>query len=241
MPKDQIKDLVNEFDNRVKFHEMDASFKQLEVPPFDLKDTLKQKKEAGIANFWQRAIINHPNISKHISEKDRVILQALVDIRCTLHEDHGFGFDLTFVFEKSNPYFLEEEIVKKFIMSRQNVIDKMESTKINWKDCQNPTRKKVKKKRKGKKIAVEVACDSFFTFFDQVRMPTDEDLKKGNLTIVREDLEAHQPGDEDILDENNEQIKTKRTEPSKESQESPSEQEKQMQEEDVGERMDRDY
>ena len=98
-------------------------------------------------------------------------------------------------------------------MSRQNVIDKTESTKINWKDCQNPTRKKVKKKRKGKKIAVEVGCESFFTFFDQIKMPTDEDLKKGNLTIAREDLEANQPGDVDILDEKND-AKSKKTEAS---------------------------
>lgn len=74
MSKDQIKDLCNEFDNRVKYHEMDASFKQLDVPHFDVRDTIKHKKDGGIANFWQRAITNHPNISKHISEKDRVIL-----------------------------------------------------------------------------------------------------------------------------------------------------------------------
>ena len=210
MPKEQIKDLVNEFNNKVKVHEMDPNFKDIDVPVFDIKDTLKQKDPiTTIANFWKRAIINHPNISKHISEKDRVILQSLIDISCTLHEDNGFGFDLAFTFQKSNPYFLEEQIVKKFVMSRQNVIDKTESTKINWKDCQNPTRKKVKKKRKGKKIAVEVACDSFFTFFDQIKMPSDEDLKKGILSIKREDLEANQPGDEDILDEHGDKIQEK--------------------------------
>mgnify|MGYP006113461901 CR=1 FL=1 len=52
MPKEQIKDLVNEFNNKVKVHEMDPSFKEVDVPPFCLKDTLKQKKDGGIANFW---------------------------------------------------------------------------------------------------------------------------------------------------------------------------------------------
>ena len=36
-------------------------------------------------------------------------------------------------------------------MSRTNVIEKTEGTKINWKEHMNPTIKKVKKKRKGKK------------------------------------------------------------------------------------------
>jgi hypothetical protein len=54
---------------------MDPNFKDIDVPVFDIKDTLKQKDpKTTIANFWKRAIINHPNISKHISEKDRVIL-----------------------------------------------------------------------------------------------------------------------------------------------------------------------
>ena len=85
-------------------------------------------------------------------------------------------------------------------MGRPNVIEKTESTKINWKDCQDPTRKKVKKKRKGKKVPVEVTCDSFFTFFDQIKMPSDDDLKAGKLKIVREDLEQHQEGDIDVID-----------------------------------------
>ena len=52
MSKDHIKDLVAEFDQRVKIHEMDPSFKQFYVPPFEVKDTIKQKKDGGVANFW---------------------------------------------------------------------------------------------------------------------------------------------------------------------------------------------
>lgn len=64
-----------------------------------------------------------------------MILQALVNIKVNLHENYGFGFDLVFYFEKNNPYFLEEKISKSFTMGRPNVIEKTESTKINWKDC----------------------------------------------------------------------------------------------------------
>lgn len=59
-------------------------------------------------------------------------------------------------------------------MSRGNVIDKTVGTKINWKEHMDPTIKKMKKKRKGKKITVDVKVDSFFTFFDEIKMPTDE-------------------------------------------------------------------
>ena len=65
-----------------------------------------------------------------------------------LHQDYGFGFDLAFYFPKDNAYFLEDILVKKFVMSKPNVIERIEATRINWKDDnRNPTIKKVKKVR----------------------------------------------------------------------------------------------
>ena len=74
-------------------------------------------------------------------------------------------------------------------MSKLNMIEKCEQTKITWKDGQDPTRKKVKKKRNGKRVTVDIASQSFFKFFDQMRMPEDEDLKMGKLIVRRSDLE----------------------------------------------------
>jgi hypothetical protein len=165
MPQDTFKDLIEQFDQHIKKYEHDLKHMD-EVTPCNVNDTIISKKNQSVANFWQRAMLNHPNLSQYISDKDRVILQSLVDIQVTLHEDYGFGFDIKFTFEDKNPYFLEDVLVKKFVMSRQNVIEKTEQTKINWKEGFDPTRKKVKKKRKGKKVTVEAACDSFFTFFD---------------------------------------------------------------------------
>jgi len=141
-------------------------------------------------------MVNHPNIGELISEKDREILKHLKDITVNLHEDYGFGFDINFTFDSPNPYFIEENLQKKFVMSRANVIEKVEATKINWKDGCNPTLKKVRKKRGGKKMMVNVACPSFFSFFDQIHMPSDDDLKQGKLVIIREDVEK----DEGALD-----------------------------------------
>lgn len=62
-------------------------------------------------------------------------------------------------------------------------------------------------------------------------MPSDEDLQVGNLTIVREDLEQPQTGDEDVID----------GKPALKTDPDASELEQKLIEEDVGERMDRDY
>ena len=144
--------------------------------------------DKGVDGFWLKAMVNHPNLSAYISEKDRAILQYLKNITLTLHEDYGFGVDIVFTFQK-NHYFLEEFLTKKFVMSKSNVIERTSGTIINWKDHMNPTIKKVKKKRKNKKVTVDVKTDSFFTFFDEIKMPTDEQLKTGDLSVLRKDVE----------------------------------------------------
>jgi nucleosome assembly protein 1-like 1 len=72
-------------------------------------------------------------------------------VTCKLH-DEGYGFDIVFEFEK-NDYFTNTILKKTYIMSRQNVIEKCEGTKVEWKEGKNITEKKIKKKNKksGKK------------------------------------------------------------------------------------------
>lgn len=154
----------------------------------DLSATLKSSG-SGVQNFWLQALLHHPNISKKIEEHDKKLLMELKDIRVTLHHDYGFGFDISFYFPKDNDYFLEEVLIKKFVMGRPNVIEKVEATKINWKEDRDPTIKKVRKKRKGKRVTVNVGQASFFSFFDPIRMPEDEDLKEGKLKVTRHDVE----------------------------------------------------
>lgn len=73
----------------------------------------------------------------------------LQDMTCKLH-DAGYGFDLTFQFEK-NDYFTNESLNKTFLMSKQNVIEKCEGSEILWKEGRDVTKKKIKKKSKNKK------------------------------------------------------------------------------------------
>ena len=121
---------------------------------------------------------------------------------------------------------MEEFLTKKFVMSRANVIEKAEGTKINWKEGANPTVKKQKKKRKGKKVTVEVPQKSFFTFFERLQMPSDDQLKEGKLTVARTDLEKI----EDKVEEG------QHVKEGEEPDTVPN-----YEEDDIGERLDRDY
>ena len=85
----------------------------------------------------------------------------------------------------------------------------------------NPTIKKVKKKRKGKKVTVDVFQPSFFTFFDEVKMPNDNQLKQGDLTMTRKDIEEDTDTEKKNEDEEDAGPKFLK--------------------EDIGERLDRDY
>ena len=61
-------------------------------------------------------------------------------------------------------------------MKEKSILDSTTSTNIDWKDGCNPTVKKQKKKRKGKKVNVEVQCDSFFNFFQSLETNMDKQM-----------------------------------------------------------------
>ena len=147
---------------------IDDQYESLEVPICDVKDI--QNTVKGVSGFWLRAMLAHSNLSHEISEKDRPILAYLEDIKLTLHEQ-GFGFDLTFVFEQ-NSYFSPQELVKKFVMTKPNVVEKCIGTPIEWAVGCDPTKEKKKKKTKSggktKTTTTTVKCESFFNFFETV-------------------------------------------------------------------------
>ena len=41
-------------------------------------------------------------------------------------------------------------------------------------------------------MTVDVGRPSFFSFFDPIRMPDEEDIMKGKLTVTREDVEKEE-------------------------------------------------
>ena len=222
-PNELPEDLIEQFDEREKMITQSEGYEELEVTPVDVNNLININ--LGIPAFWLRAMVNHPNIGELITERDRQILQHLNDVRLELHEDYGFGFDLIFFFNK-HQYFQEQKLVKKFVMSRNNVIERSEATTISWNEGCNPMQKKVKKKKNGKKVTMTVPTDSFFSFFEPIRMPSDKDLKAGNLKIPKNyAAKVEEAAANDIADDN-----------------LPTEDEGEAaDDEDIGDRLDKDY
>ena len=68
--------MIDEFNNKLAMYKTNEKYKnnysKIEVMPPNINKTKNMDK--GIDGFWVTALCNHPNISEHISEKDRVIL-----------------------------------------------------------------------------------------------------------------------------------------------------------------------
>lgn len=105
-----------------------------------------------------------------------------------LHEEKmGEGYNLIFTFAP-NSYFEGTTIKKELFMKSRGIMDKTVTTEIKWKDSCNPTLKKQKKKKKGKKVTVEVKAESFFNIFETIDPETAE-KKESNPKDDEEDDE----------------------------------------------------
>ena len=82
---------------------------------------------------------------------------------------------------------------------------------------------------------VDVEQESFFSFFNEIRMPTDAELKKGNLKVENPDVEKDEPHD-DTIDSVSEDLEGAKDETKSLKHEFPN-----NAEEDIGERIDKDF
>jgi nucleosome assembly protein 1-like 1 len=165
--------LVAQFNERAKKMK-DEDYDKLEVNPCDVKAIQNCK---GVSDFWIRTLLNH-SLGQMISERDRPILGYLQNIDMNLHKDDA-GFDLIFTFAPNN-YFKETVITKTLVMQDKGVLDSTTSTPITWNDGCNPTVKKQKKKKAGKKVTVESECESFFNIFKTLTQPDESSKTKSN-------------------------------------------------------------
>lgn len=173
-------DLVAQFDSRLEKLK-DADYEKLEVPPCEVKAI---QNSQGVSDFWIKCLLNH-NIGETIKEKDRPILGYLLNIEMDLHKEDR-GFDLIFTFG-SNNYFNETVIKKSLYMKTAGVLDSTESTSITWKEGCNPTLKKQKKKKKGKKVTVETECESFFNLFKKMSQEEQDKIDANRTEEPAED------------------------------------------------------
>ena len=139
----------------------DDDFKKLEINPCDVKSIMNG---TGVSDFWIKAILSH-GIGATVTEKDRPILGNLINIELNLHEEAlGKGYDLFFTFDNNSYFTTKHEnntdktcvIAKSIIMKSEGMPDEIKSTAIEWKPSCGPTKKMKQKKKKGKKVKVEV-------------------------------------------------------------------------------------
>lgn len=139
----------------------DDDYEKLEINPCDVKSIMNGQ---GVSDFWIRAILSH-GIGATVTEKDRPILQNLINVELDLHDEkRGKGYDLMFTFDNNSYFTTTNEkntdkttvVTKSIIMKSEGMPDEIKSTKLDWKPACDPTKKMKQKKKKGKKVKVEV-------------------------------------------------------------------------------------
>ena len=140
-------------------------------------DKEKAKENKPISQFYLSTLLKADFFT--ISEKDKPILEKLIDIRI-IPLENKVDFRVEFEFEP-NDYFTDKVISKTYTFDpKTEQIKKATATDIDWKsDEMNPGYKKVTKKIKKKKSietqTIEKHVDTFFDIFDEERMKSDKD------------------------------------------------------------------
>eukprot|EP00922_Rhytidocystis_sp_ex-Travisia-forbesii_P063190 GHVS01094046.1.p1 GENE.GHVS01094046.1~~GHVS01094046.1.p1 ORF type:complete len:379 (+),score=73.80 GHVS01094046.1:267-1403(+) len=143
-----------------------------------------------LPKFWLKCFQNSNTLGEMIESNDEPILAYLQDISSewvNAAEQH-LGFKLIFKFGE-NSFMDNNTIVKQYNMSipegdSQAVLNNTESTTIDWKQGQNPTKETVQRKQRNKRtkqtrtVTEDIDKESFFNFFCSHELPSEEDLEK---------------------------------------------------------------
>jgi len=168
--------------------------------PDDIAKDDGARTHLGLPDFWLVALKNC-NLSEEIYEQDEPVLKALTDIRLSyVPEEQGVGFTIDFHF-KENEFFSNAVLSKTYIMQLpategepedfdDEELQQLIATPIVWKSGKNTTVKVVtKKQKKGKQtrtVTKNEPCPSFFSLFDPLEVPSEEDME----TMEDEEAEA---------------------------------------------------
>jgi nucleosome assembly protein 1-like 1 len=145
-------------------------------------DDLVESK--GVPGFWLKVLKNHNLLRDYVKKHDEPILKELMNISGHHYPDR-FGYQMTFTF-RPNEFMQNTILTKIYHMADESILEKTESSEIQWKEGKNPIKKKVSKKQKNKKTGAVRTIkktedqDSFFTFFKSLSMPDEEGLDQMN-------------------------------------------------------------
>ncbi|KAI1726374.1 nucleosome assembly protein (NAP) domain-containing protein [Ditylenchus destructor] len=105
---------------------VEQKYNQLRKPHFENRNNLIKS----IPNFWVTAFVNHPQISRIITEDEEECLHYLTKVEVEEFDDIKSGYRIKFIFDQ-NPFFENTEIVKEFQLG--NVEPSSTTTEIKWK------------------------------------------------------------------------------------------------------------
>ena len=152
------------------------------------------KQVKGVPQFWVCAIAHMETIQALLSEDDVCCLEFLQDVTCKDDED-GKGFTLSFFFEP-NPYFENSILTKRYevpnlMTGDEPILKNVVGSDIKWKEGKSLTHKTIIKEQRGKgkqagqvrKVYRKERTESFFHWFEPLKMPSLEDTKAlANMT-----------------------------------------------------------
>eukprot|EP00922_Rhytidocystis_sp_ex-Travisia-forbesii_P018896 GHVS01028053.1.p1 GENE.GHVS01028053.1~~GHVS01028053.1.p1 ORF type:complete len:357 (+),score=72.07 GHVS01028053.1:197-1267(+) len=143
-----------------------------------------------LPKFWLKCFQNSNTLGEMIEVNDEPILAYLQDVTSEWVDEtqQNLGFKLLFKFAP-NPFFSNTTILKQYNMSipegdSQAVLNNTESTKVEWKEGQNPTKETVQRKQRNKRtkqtrtVTEDIDRESFFNFFCSHELPSEEELEK---------------------------------------------------------------
>eukprot|EP00928_Gymnodinium_smaydae_P072703 TRINITY_DN56004_c0_g1_i1.p1 TRINITY_DN56004_c0_g1~~TRINITY_DN56004_c0_g1_i1.p1 ORF type:complete len:335 (-),score=143.67 TRINITY_DN56004_c0_g1_i1:237-1241(-) len=157
---DKYLELEREYEREVA--KLEALYTEKQRPLLEERATVLQAGESdqtgtpAVADFWAKALANHPALEDAIEEYDMPVLAFIKDIKKENLDasDSSKGFKLTFEFAE-NPFFENATLEKEYITEEDspytgdiNVVE-VKSTKVDWKPGKDVTVELVKKKVKG--------------------------------------------------------------------------------------------
>ncbi|KAL3289757.1 hypothetical protein HHI36_023152 [Cryptolaemus montrouzieri] len=148
------------------------------------KPIFKKRGEVikNIQNFWFTAIMNHPDLSSIVDEREEECLQFLNKIEVEEFEDIRSGYQIEFHFDE-NPFFENAVLIKEFHLEPVGSPNS-QSTQIKWKDNNDLTKNTDNNfgKSGGRKRRLE--SKSFFLWFIDNVDPVSDDIAE----IFKDDL-----------------------------------------------------
>ncbi|TRY93253.1 hypothetical protein DNTS_000090 [Danionella cerebrum] len=165
-----------------------------------------EENPKGVPEFWLTIFRSVDMLSDMLQDHDEPILKHLQDIKVTFSgPDQPMSFTLEFHFE-ANEYFTNSVLTKVYKMKSEpdsddpfsfegpEIID-CEGCEIDWHKGKDVTVKTIKKKQKHKGrgtarvITKQVPNDSFFNFFNPIKVSPDKELDEDSEYTLATDFE----------------------------------------------------